>query len=171
MLTVHIAIALLSMVACFIFGILYLIDGDDEYPFLGNICLVSFIVFVISIGFLIVGTEKCENSEWVVNETPYKVETIVSLNDNNLTNGEFYLRSGYINEDLYYQYVVQLDNGGFKTNKVKSANATLFYDTGNYRVEWYTKTKNWLYFEQEEIYNKIYIPEGSISNSYTIDLN
>lgn len=169
MLTIHIAVVLLSMAVGFISGIFYAIFDDESW--IGYVFFISFAIFIASSAFLVVGTEKCEDSEWVVDETPYKVETIVALNDNNLTNGKFYLRSGFINEDLYYQYIVQLNNGGFKTNKVKSANATLFYDTGNYRVEWYTKTKSWLYFEQEKICNKIYVPEGSIASNYSIDLN
>ena len=81
------------------------------------------------------------------------------------------MRRGYIEQKLYYQYMVELDNGGFVANKVNSANATLFYTEDNYRVEWYTKNKKWLYWEMEGIYNKIYIPEGSITDDYSVDLN
>ena len=81
------------------------------------------------------------------------------------------MRRGYIEESLYYQYMVQLNNGGFVANKVNSANATLFYTEDNYRIEWYIKTKSWLYWKEERVYNKIYIPEGSITDDYSIDLN
>jgi hypothetical protein len=114
---------------------------------------------------------KCDKADWAYSETPYSVEKIISLNDNNLTNGRFYMRRGYIEDNLYYQYMVQLDNGGFVANKVNSANVTLFYTEDNYRVEWYTKTKSWLYWKEEEVYNKIYIPEGSITDEYSVDLN
>lgn len=117
------------------------------------------------------GNYKCKNSEWIVPDKPYATEKLVSLNDNNLTNCKFYLRRGYVEEDLYYQYMVQLNDGGFVANKVKSSNATLYYDTDNYRVEWYTKTKKWLYWEIKKTYNKIYIPEGSITDDYSVDLN
>lgn len=33
------------------------------------------------------------------------------------------------------------------------------------------KKKKWMYFEMEKIYNKIYIPEGSIIDEFSIDLN
>lgn len=92
------------------------------------------------------------------------------MGDSNLTSGTFYLRRGNINEDLYYQYMVKLSSGGFVANKVKASNTTLYYDTDNYRVEWYTRSKKWLYFEIEETANKIYIPEGSITDQYSIDL-
>ena len=64
-----------------------------------------------------------------------------------------------------------MNDGGFVANKVNSNQATIYYDTNNYRVEWYIKRKKWMYFEMEKIYNKIYIPEGSIIEEFSIDLN
>lgn len=119
--------------------------------------------------FFIIGTSKCDKSPWVVADEPYSVEKIVSLGDNNMTNGRYYMRRGYIESDLYYQYMVDVGDG-FKSNKVRSNNATLYYADGNYRVEWYTKTKKWLYFTKEETIHKIYIPEGSITDEYSVDL-
>ena len=82
-----------------------------------------------------------------------------------------YLRRGYFEEDLYYQYMVQLNNGGFVANKVNSSNATLYYAEDDFRVEWYIQKKKWLYWEIERTYNKIYIPEGSIADDYSVDLS
>lgn len=165
---IHLYIILFLMIVVFATGLSGLMEDND------NCIIISFISIILAIAlfvFFFIGRVKCEKSEWVISDEPYATEKIVSLNDNNLTNGRFYLRRGYIEEDLYYQYIVQLNNGGFKTNKVKSANATLFYDTENYRVEWYTMTRNWLYFKDEKTYVEIYIPEGSITMDYSIDLN
>lgn len=120
--------------------------------------------------FFIVGICKCDKQPWIVSDKSYAVENIISLGDNNMTNGHYYMRRGYIESDLYYQYIVDLGNGGYKANKVRSNNATLYYSNEDYRVEWYTKTKKWLYFEQEETIHKIYIPEGSITDDYSVDL-
>lgn len=119
--------------------------------------------------FFIVGTYKCDKLPWIVADEPYAVESIVSLGDNNMANGRYYMRRGYIESDLYYQYMVDVGDG-FKANKVRSNNATLYYADGNYRVEWYTRTKKWLYFTQEGTIHKIYIPEGSITDEYSVDL-
>lgn len=165
---VHLAITVISCLialACVIEGAL---EDNDKEIYIG---VISFFVCVASILFFFFGQIKCEKSEWIISETPYATETIVSLNDNNSTSGRFYLRRGYFNEDLYYQYMVNVGNGGFKANKIKSDNATLYYDTGNYRVEWYKKNKSWLYFKQEVTYVEIYIPEGSIVTEYSVDLN
>ena len=87
-----------------------------------------------------------------------------------MVNGKFYLRHGHIEENLYYQYMVKLNKSGFIANKVKADNAMLYYSDDNFRVEWYAKERHWLWFQQKETYNKIYIPEGSISEEYSIDL-
>lgn len=168
---IHLVVMIISAIFTFIFAILGLCDFDNKDKLSPVVCVVSFIVFVASIVFYSVGITKCENTTWVINENPYSVEKIVSLNDNNLTNGRFYMRRGYIEENLYYQYMVELNNGGFVANKVNSANATLFYAKDNYRVEWYIKTKSWFYWKMEKTYNKIYIPEGSITDDYSVDLN
>ena len=150
---------------CFIDGII------TENEMTCCISLISGIVCIILLAFFIIGSSICANTEWNIPNEPYAVEHIMALNDNNMVNGRFYLRRGYIEEDLYYQYMVKLGNGGFKANKVKSSYTTLFYDNDNYRVEWYKKTRSWLYFTEEEQYWEIYIPEGSLVDDYTVDLN
>ena len=133
--------------------------------------LVSIILAILLLIFYVVGAVKCSKADWVYSDKPYSVETIVGLTDNNLTDGRFYMRRGYIEEKLYYQYMVRLNNGGFVANRIDSTNATIFYDTSNHRVEWYKKTRSWLYFKEEATYHKVYIPEGSITDDYSIDLN
>lgn len=130
--------------------------------------ITSLFITVVSFVFFIFGCYKCEKSTWNYPDKPYSTEYIASLNDSNMVNGRFYLRRGYIEENLYYQYMVKL-NGGFVANKVKSNNATLYYSDDNFRVEWYEKERHWLWFQQKETYNKIYIPNGSISEEYSVD--
>jgi hypothetical protein len=133
--------------------------------------VASILICVFSVSFFIFGEFKVDSLAWQYSQKPYATEHIVALNDSNMISGKLYLRSGYINEDLYYQYLVKLSSGGFITNKVHASNATLFYDDSNYRVEWYTKKKSWLYFQREEKYVKIYIPRGSVTNDFSVDLN
>ena len=165
---IHLWVIILSIIFVFVFLIESGFSDNDSYIVCG---MISCIIFIVSAVFFCVGAIKCVKSDWIVSDSPYAVEKIVSLNDNNSINGNFYMRRGYVEEKLYYQYIVELDNGGFVTNKVDSANTTLFYSENNYRVEWYKKKQKWLYWESEEIYNKIYIPEGSIADDYSIDLN
>lgn len=162
---IHLLIITASGMALFIFWLAFALEGEC---FIGM--LISLFICVGSLVFYTFGMIKCEDAEWVYDE-PYAVESIVALNDNNMTNGKIYLRRGYIEEDLYYQYIVKLRGGGFKANKVKSSNTTLFYDTDNFRVEWYEKTRSWLYFKETQKYHEIYIPEGSLTSDFYIDLS
>lgn len=162
---------IIIMIGAFIASLALVLDGiicDSDGEF--GVGFILFLIGFILLVFMFFGDHKCNQEPWQYSEYPYKVEKISSLNDNNMVNGRFYLRSGYIDENLYYQYMTQLNNGGFVANKVKADNTTLFYDTDNYRVEWWKKERNWLFFEQEVVYNKIYIPEGSITESYIVDL-
>ena len=170
MIYIHLLIMFLSFIVLFVSFLAFTIEEDESDGCFATF-LISFIVIIATTALLIIGNTKCDNSEWIIDEKPYAVESIVALNDNNMTYGRMYVRRGYFEEDLYYQYIVKLNNGGFKSNKVKANNTTLFYDTENYRVEWYKATKNWLYFKNEKTINKIYIPEGSITDEYSIDLS
>ena len=105
-------------------------------------CFVSEMIGILSLVLLFVGTVVVEKQQWNLSDDPFKTVRIVALNDNNMTNGRFYVRRGYISEDLYYQYMKK-EGLGFKAGKVKADKTTLYYaDDENYRVECYEKTKN-----------------------------
>ena len=170
---IHIVIMIGSAVLAFssFLSMFILIVKEDEKGVNSSFkeLIISLLITIMSIVFFIFGCYKCEKSTWTYPDKSYSTEYITSLNDSNMVNGRFYLRRGYIEENLYYQYMVKL-NGGFVANKVKSNNATLYYSNDNFRVEWYEKERHWLWFQQKETYNKIYIPNGSISEEYSIDL-
>ena len=130
-------------------------------------CVILAVVFAGTFSVLMISYNK---TDWKVEDQPYATEQIVSLNDNNMVHGRIYVRRGYINEDLYYQYMVKLNNGGFKANKVRSSGTTLYYDNDNCRVEWYRMHRKYWYLSEEKTCWKIYVPEGSISDDYAIDL-
>lgn len=170
---IHVIIMAGSAICLFssFLSIFFLVVEEDEKGVDSSfkIFIISLLITIMSMVFLIFGGYKCEKSTWNYSDKPYSTEYIASLNDSNMVNGRFYLRRGYIEENLYYQYMVKL-NGGFVANKVKSNNATLYYSDDNFRVEWYEKERHWLWFQQKETYNKIYIPNGSISEEYSVDL-
>lgn len=141
----------------------------DEYESVW-LLVVDIIIRVIICASFIFGIYKMDVDPWIIPDKPFKTVKIVALNDNNMTNGRFYVRRGYISEDLYYQYMKK-EGLGFKAGKVKADKTTLYYtDDEDYRVECYEKTKKWLWFETSENYYKIYIPEGSIAEEYEVDL-
>lgn len=169
-LIISIGASFLAIVFC-VAAILSKIDGNKKEEDILNIWTIRcMVVGIVGMILLPVGSYKCEKAAWNYSDVPYSTEHITSLNDSNMVNGKFYLRHGYIEENLYYQYMVKLNKGGFIANKVKADNAMLYYSDDNFRVEWYAKERHWLWFQQKETYNKIYIPEGSISEEYSIDL-
>ena len=155
----------LAFVFCFItlFCIFADITEDTNYT------VIAFVITIVLFGSLLFGQYKLNHSYWEYSSEPYRIEKIAALNDNNLMYGRFYLRSGYIDEDLYYQYIIK-SGSGFNTSRVKASDATLYYDTDNYRVEWYKAEKGWLYFREVKSYAKIYVPQGSITENYAVDL-
>ena len=111
--------------------------------------------------------------EWEYDKEPWYSEKIVTLNDNNLINkrgASRYSRLSYINEELYYQYMEELKNGGYQVDKVEASITTVYYDNDNPRVDWYKRRKKWLFFENSEPFYKMYVPEGSIIEEFNIDL-
>lgn len=162
---IHGVIALAGWIAV----LFVLLFSCDEYS---NVSLkpviISGLIYFSLLAFFIVGETKLRKQPWNYTE-PYAIEKIVCLNDSNQINGKFYMRRGYIGEKLYYQYMVKLGEG-YKANKVGANNTTLYYDDNNFRVQWHEKERHWLYFSETEKYQKIYIPEGSITDDYSIDL-
>jgi len=139
--------------------------GEDIF-----ISFISIIVCVISIVLLGIGLYKSDKAIWALDKEPYATENIIALSDNNLTHGRLYLRKGYLNESLYYQYMVDLGDGGMINNKVAAQSATVYYDNDTSRVEWYHREKHWLWFKYKSVCHKIYIPKGSVSEEFNIDL-
>lgn len=162
------AVHVILMFLTFLVGMVCVFSFDSNKEVV--IGVVSLLVCVVLLVFFLVGSYKLSESSWVYPDEPYAVEKLVALNDNNMMNGRFYVRSGYIESDLWYQYIYESQSGGYKTNKIKADSATIFYDDDNYRVEWYERTKRWLYWSETDICHKIYIPEGSLTNTYSIDL-
>lgn len=135
------------------------------------IVFISLIVCIVSTVFICVGIYKSDKAIWISDKESFTTEKIIALSDNNLTHGRLYLRKGYLNESLYYQYMVDLGDGGMINNKVSAQTATIYYDDSNPRVEWYHREKHWLWFKYKSVCHKIYIPKGSVSEDFNIDLN
>ncbi len=144
--------------------------NDKEANDCCGLLIISFIVCILSMVLLCVGMYKLDKAKWRVSETPCATEQIVSLNDNNLTSGRFYMRRGYIEESLYYQYMVKISDSGMVPNKIPAQKSTIYYDNENPRVEWYKAEKHWLYFRNTEVRFNVYVPNGSVTESYNVDL-
>lgn len=97
-------------------------------------------------------------------------EYIVALNDNPGLKSRYYVRRGYVESQMYYNYMVKLSGNSYIANQVPVRKSTIYETDGNYRIEWWTKEKGYLFAKTSENYWKVYIPKNSILSEYDIDL-
>lgn len=154
-----------------IIGILAILDDSIvEYSISITCAIVAGLIF----GVLIFGTAKLNKMPYNYPEKPQSIEYIIALSDNSEINGVIYgsryAVRGYFNEILYYSYMVKLKDGGAKANKIQAENTTVYETDNDFRVEWYTASKEFWGMKQEYTYWKLYVPKGSIANEFSIDL-
>ena len=100
---------------------------------------------------------------------------IIALTDNNSIEGQKYLFSGYINEKYIYRYVIETECGKQVKELDNSENVYIQYDNENPRIAYeYSDFKyGWLWLfgvDLTEPKKIIYVPEGTITETYEIDL-
>lgn len=168
------SISRLGLLLCIIllFMICILWDKMDRNKMLDNIfgrlCLSSCcLMFLLAILAGIVEVVCLPSMEWNYNK-PVSIEKVVALQDNNLSEYRYYGRRTYINEQLYYQYMVDVGNA-YKANQIPANNTILYYDNDYPRVEWYNRSKNVWIFRKEEPCWKMYVPEGAIIENFSVD--
>jgi hypothetical protein len=104
----------------------------------------------------------------------YETAQIIALKDNENINGRCYLMGGYVDEDLYYSYALQTENG-IKIDKVNASEGYIVYSNEKPKIEKYKvkRFKHWysyLYSIPMGEYYNIYVPKGTVTNEYEVDL-
>ena len=99
---------------------------------------------------------------------------IIALKDNQNVNGSFYILGGYVDEDPYYYYATETEFG-YKTEKMKADNAYIKYTDNEPHIERYVGdfanegTYFWGFPMCDDRYI-IYVPEGTVTNEFNVDL-
>ena len=111
-----------------------------------------------------------ENKTYEITST----HSIVALKDNPNITGHFFLFSGYEDEELYYHYAEETELG-IRTDKIHADNSYIIYENREPRIEQYdaTKFKHWwhyIYAVPLDTYYKIYVPEGTVSQEFKVNL-
>lgn len=101
-------------------------------------------------------------------------QNIIALKDSQNVDGQFYLMGGYVKEDLYYYYAKETEFG-YKCDKVKANDSFVIYTDGQPKIETYKATsfKHWwtyIYAIPDHTHYSIYVPAGTVTNEYKIDL-
>lgn len=163
---IHVGCGVLGLMTFFIIIFLFI---DNRKCTSMEFIIMS--MFAMTTVFLITMYIEVLNMEWKIEDEPYVTQYIGALNDNNLVKGtSHYARRTYIEEDLYYQYLKCTSDGGYQVTKVRADKATIYEDNGMPRIDWYHKYKTWLIWEWEDYLVKVYLPKGSIIDTYIIDL-
>lgn len=175
------AAAFVMLGALLIYGIIYLIvsifvkDRWRKNSILDNAFVVLFVLFIVislAIGmYLGIPVGMIETAEWepAVN---YVTHDIINLADNNEIEGKFrgrYVR-GYIGETTTYHYYYETYDGGMKLQKASEKNTKIYFTDEEPRAEWYSKTRRFWYHTETEYWCKIYIPEGSMTTEFVVDM-
>lgn len=98
-----------------------------------------------------------------------------ALNDNIGVGGRFYLGTGTFSDEPKYYAMIESDTG-YKMETYKINEVILIYTQTEPRIEQYELyfTNPWVRFfcgdTSVNDYYKIYVPEGSILNTYQVDL-
>lgn len=161
-----VVVAVIEGKDCFWDGFVDIVTG----LFLSALLTAAFTGFFIVV-CLCIGSFLHEDSMVIekTQETP-----IIALKDNQNISGHFYLMGGYVNEDLYYYYAKETERG-YKTEKVKADLCYIVYTEESPRIEQYTATgfKHWwtyIYAFPNYASYTIYVPSGTVTTEYAIDL-
>ena len=130
---------------------------------LGGMVLLLGVVFSGIIG------ESLSANYTLTNSAP-----IVALKDDKIAHGNFFLGCGGVDGDLRYYYAED-SSRGYKVESVDIDNCYILFDDENPRVERYdaysfTKKRHYLYATPCGYYYKLYIPHGSITTEFEVDL-
>lgn len=137
---------------------------------LGTVVMAAFVIFIVT--FIASGCISSNPNNIVYEKN--SDEQIYALKDNLNLNGNLYIVSGYVGEELYYYYAVETEFG-YNVEKINAKNAFIKYTNENPHIETYKSSfaKDGLYFwgyciAQDKYV--IYCPEGTVTNQFNIDL-
>lgn len=169
---------ILALIIAIIVPIILTVKGE-LWDFGDGVLVFMFTCFVgvlLSLAIMVLGGGIATASGAPTQSEKVESVEVISLNDNSNTEGTFFLGSGSVNEELVYYYAYESDKG-ITVGEIDADEVYINYTDKQPRLEKYqTKFKseflNWsfAYLGEDSCYYKLYIPEGSIIEEYTIDL-
>ena len=143
-----------------------------EWAFLGNL-LFSLVVAAVVGLLMMLFVGLFLPKEYIIDKS--KTIYLESIKDNSSINGDFLLGSGTISNEMYYVFYKKVDDY-YSFDKIKAEDAIIKYTASKPRIVvkkrvLKNKKKNYLWggVVHREKY-VIYVPEGSINNSYKFNL-
>ena len=172
---------IIGVVLALILWVILLIYEGKKEPITAEIFCCSLVAFillglVVGVFFTLPFIETAEMGPKVPDGEPYSIE-LVALKDNKAVNGNFFLGTGTIDEDQYYFYLTKTEKGIQQRKLENTSDVYLNYtengDTPRIMVQ---KCRcadpviNFLALDPTFTEYYIYVPEGSITNEFSVDL-
>ncbi|RGI08577.1 hypothetical protein DXD22_04700 [Ruminococcus sp. TF12-19AC] len=167
-----------------VFAIVFIImKACDSSDILKIIIAILSIASVITF-FIIASKSVSYTGNIKMSEKIESTQKIVNLKDNRDTKGHFFIGTGYVGTETYYYYYYQTKSGSYKANKIETDKCEIIYTNDTPHIDTIVQvpdeeqTKNWLTlswmlsirtsFSSDKY--KIYVPEGTITDDFSIDM-
>ena len=166
-------IGILGVVGAIVYSIYQWADGYFDFgEAVLNAFLITALIFMVIVLVSMVSSYICDDicdKEWYVSEDT----NIYALQDNVSAQGRFFLGSGHVDGKLKYFYVEETELG-YAVRNVGADNTYIRYTNGECHMETlsYEFTNDFVRLIAVPVGVRyvFYIPEGSIVQNYTIDL-
>lgn len=142
---------------------------DETVP---KLIIIIWVIISIFFGLMIgIPTTMIEEMEWG-EPVKYVSHEIVNLADNNEIEGKFsgrYVR-GYIGEKTTYHYYYKTYDGGMDLQKASADITKIYFTNDTPHADWYKSERTYWWNTETKYFCKIYIPEGSMTTEFVIDM-
>lgn len=142
---------------------------DETVP---TFILTIWVIISLAVGMCAgIPTAMIEEAEWG-EPIKYISHEIINLADNNEIEGKFtgrYVR-GYIGEKTTYHYYFKTYDGGMELQKAGSDNTKIYFTNEKPHADWYKSERTYWWNTETKYFCKIYIPEGTLTTEFTIDM-
>lgn len=147
-------------------------EWDPNY--ISSAILSGFIGCIVGIAIAIIIGVNAPNEYFIS-----KRVDIISLDDGTKINGNFILGSGTIDQESYYIFYEISPNGAISQHKLSVSDTYIYEDQDssafiNYYKLRLTGCKDWglkSIFINNDRYNEIHVPKGTIIRQFNLDLN
>lgn len=142
---------------------------DETIP---KLIIIIWVIISIFFGLMIgIPTTMIEEMEWG-EPVKYVSHEIINLADNNEIEGKISGRyvHGYIGEKTTYHYYYKTYDGGMDLQKAGADTTKIYFTDGTPHADWYKSERTYWWNTETKYYCKIYIPEGSMTTEFTIDM-
>ncbi|AMB18761.1 hypothetical protein BH780_gp178 [Bacillus phage Eldridge] len=149
------------------------IDNGYEFEFMDWVlaCVMGFVAFIV-LGLVVIGLSTIPEANYKLIEE----SKIYALKDKSGTEGSFFLGSGQIKDEQKY-FFIREQEGGKVMDSIDMDEAILYEGAKETKVEKYeavikNKVARFLFTSASPRGNKykLYIPEGSITADYKVDM-